>query len=174
MVFSSLSSASAEKDVSMEIGQKMNVNNVIVTKFDDGRIKGIEKPEKLTKVQREEILKLMWFKEEDLKDIPESLQNEILLDGGFKVDVEKEDMLHVYTDLNGVDHVVTKENAREIEKIKNRDYKKITSNKGQVTASDTTIGTRIEGDFTGNGIITYIGKTSKGLEYIYKYRTKFK
>jgi hypothetical protein len=155
-----------------EVGFKIvNVAHVPVTLYDDGRIKGIENPSELSKEQRKEILKLMRFTEEEIGGLPEDLQIELLKDGGVKVDSVMENMLHVYTDLDGVDHIVTEENTQEIEQIKARDYKRAT--KGRVKISSTTLNSYSDGKFTGEGIIVYLGTTADGLEYIYDYKTKF-
>lgn len=162
------------KDGEEKISSKeVQIGDLDVTVYEDGRVKGLGKSKKLSNKNRKQVLKLMRFTEEEIDSLPEELQNELVSEGGVKVDSKVEDFVHIYTDLDGNDHEVTEENKKEIEKIKKRDYKKIQemSAKGKVIAAGTDLGSETDGDFTGTGHIIYRG--IEGNEYGYMYYTKF-
>ncbi|NBI28254.1 hypothetical protein [Chengkuizengella marina] len=71
--------------------EKVKVGKTEVVVYDDGRVKAVKNPEKLTKKVRKKILKKMRFTEE-INNLSENLQNEILIDDGVKVDVYIKDM----------------------------------------------------------------------------------
>ncbi|MHA2854183.1 hypothetical protein ACXZ7E_09350 [Paenibacillus lautus] len=141
-------------------------SNFKVSLYNDGRIEAIENPEMLTNEQREEALKIMKFTDEEIQSFPEELQNDLLADGGVKVDLNTE-MVRVYTDLSGVDHVVTPENEEEIEKIRMADYRTVYGENNKIVP----YGSHREGSFTGSAILTYLGSDS--VVFKYKYRTTF-
>lgn len=162
--------AHAEEVNDIKISKKVNVDNLPVTIYEDGRVKKIDNPETLTDKQREKVLKLMRFTDEDIESFPETLENDLIADGGIKIELTEEDAEHIYTDLSGVDHVVTEENESEIAALKERDilkYKKSTGKAGSVS----TLGGWTEGTFSGKGVLTYLGATT--YEYKYKFRTTF-
>lgn len=163
-----------EKEI--QVSEVINLKNVNVTIFEDGRVKPIDNPESLTKEERVSIMKLMNFSEDEIESLPERLINDILNDGGVKVEVNEEDFVHVYTDILGNDHIITSENQDEVNKIKERDLQFIDNkyklNKDLVSTFTTTLKTVKDDIFTGSGILTYVGiKNNK--EYEYLYRTTF-
>jgi len=174
-------SAKENTDISNEIGARtMQVENVEVTIFDDGRIKGLnkEKVKQLSKKQKTKILKTMRFTDEEITRLPEDLQDYLVSEGGVKVDTVKGEMTHVYVDLEGNSHVVTEENEDEINQIKQKDLATIEIIAPELeldTDKVNTLGTNPfrEGNFFGDGQAIYMGKTSNGLELEYQYITGF-
>lgn len=164
------------KDVN-EIGsKKIKVADLVITKYHDGRIKGIENPGKLSKEQKKEVLKLMKFSDEEIDEFPEEFQNTLIQSGGVNVGLETETE-HIYTDLNGTDHVITESNIEEINKIKQSDfdtiYKNNKTNKNRVTPRSTVLKRIDNGIFHGKGSLLYKGLSSTGKEYVYEYTTRF-
>ncbi|WNQ10199.1 hypothetical protein MJA45_21625 [Paenibacillus aurantius] len=151
----------------------VNVSDVSITLLSDGRIKGLDKPEKLSKTQKAEILKVIRFTEDDVAQIPDELQNQLLKEGGVKVETTASDLIHTYTDLNGQDHIVTDNNQEEIDAIKANDMKTLAAQSGEITTFETGLGSVQEGSFSARGYVTYLGKSSNGIEYNYSYKTMF-
>ncbi|WP_342558050.1 hypothetical protein [Metasolibacillus sp. FSL K6-0083] len=154
------------------VSKIVKLKNESISIFEDGRIKPINNPESLTKEERTSILKLMKFSDVEIESFPEELVNELLTDGGVEVEVTQEDFVHIYTDLQGNDYIVTPETMDAVDKIKLRDAQIIAS-KINLNSGVSTFAMEIEqhGNFTGQGILTYVGKKSNNLEYEYKYRT---
>lgn len=154
------------------VSEIVKLNNVNVSIFEDGRIEPINDPESLTKEEQTSILKLMKFSDNEIESFPEELINDLLADGGVKVEVTQEDFSHIYTDLQGNDHIVTPETIDEVNEIKLRDSlfiaNKFNLNSGVSTFAMDKV---VDGNFTGKGVLTYVGTTSNGKEYEYKYRT---
>lgn len=68
-----------------------------VKQFSDGRIQGIKNPKALSAMQKKKLLKLMRFTDEEIESYPTYFQDELLQDGGVKIDLETTE-LHIYTD----------------------------------------------------------------------------
>ncbi|WP_421617374.1 hypothetical protein ACAF76_000760 [Brevibacillus sp. TJ4] len=120
----------------------------------------------------------MGFSEKEIDTLPEGMQEELLAEGGVKVDSEVEYEPTIYTDLDGVQHIVTEKNKEKIKKIAKKDFEKLQEMglvnedvAGDVTIAGTDLGDYEEGDFTGWGYIVYHG--TKDDEYEYSYYTKF-
>lgn len=165
-----------KKNIKEEKIRNITVEGMIASVYNDGRVKGINNPESLNEKQKKELLKLMRFTDEEINEFPDELKNDFLHKGGLKVEVEIEDLEHVYTDLDGVDHVVTAENKKEIEEIKKRDFARInvTKNKSENEVSriqDVEFPEFNDDKFTMKGFLTYNGLTSNQQEYKYTYRT---
>lgn len=154
------------------VSEIVKFKNVNVSIFEDGRIKPINNPESLTKEEQTSVLKLMKFSDNEIESFSEELINDILADGGVKVEVKQEDFVHIYTDLQGNDHIVTPETLDEVNEIKSRDLLFI-SNKLNLNSGVSPFAMEKvqDGNFTGQGILTYIGKTSNNTEFEYLYRT---
>ena len=132
------------------VSKIVKLKNESISIFEDGRIKPINNPESLTKEERTSILKLMKFSDVEIESFPEELVNELLTDGGVKVEVTQEDFVHIYTDLQGNDHIVTPETMDVVDKIKLRDAQIIAS-KINLNSGVSTFAMEIEqhGNFTG-------------------------
>ncbi|MGZ0051585.1 hypothetical protein [Brevibacillus gelatini] len=61
---------------------------------------------------RKKTLKIMVFSEK-IDTLPEEMQEELIADGGVKVDSEVEYEPTFYTDLDGVEHIVTEKNKEK-------------------------------------------------------------
>lgn len=155
-----------------KVSKIVKLKNVNVSILEDGRIKPINNPESLTKEERTATMKLMKFSDDEIKSFPDGLINEILADGGVKVELTQEDFRHTYTDLQGNDHIVTPETMDEVNEIKLKDSQLVAKKSKFDSGVDTLAMEKItDGVFTGQGILTYLGKTSNGLEFEYNYRT---
>ncbi|EST55709.1 hypothetical protein T458_07285 [Brevibacillus panacihumi W25] len=55
----------------------------------------------------------MGFSEKEIDTLPEEMQEELLAEGGVKVDSEVEYEPTIYTDLDGVQHVVNEKKQRK-------------------------------------------------------------
>lgn len=163
------------KEITVDTNKVSNIvklKNLNVSILEDGRIEPINNPESLTKEERTSVMKLMKFTDAEIESYPEELINDLLADGGVKVELTQEDFVHIYTDLQGIDHIVTSETMDEVNEIKQRDayfiVNKFNLNSGVNTFA---MGGKTEGTFTGKGILTYLGKTSNNTEHEYLYRT---
>lgn len=155
-----------------KVSKIVKLQNVNVSIFEDGRIKPINNPESLTKEERTAAMKLMKFSDDEIKSFPEGLINELLADGGVKVELTQESFRHIYTDSQGNDHIVTPETMDEVNEIKLKDFQLIAKNNNLNSGIGTFFMDKVtDGIFTGEGILTYLGKTSNGLEFEYNYRT---
>ena len=154
------------------VSEIVKLENVDISIFEDGRIKPINNPESLTREERTTALKLMEFSDDEIASFPEVLINDLLAEGGVKVELTKEDEVHIYTDLQGNDHIVTPETINQVNEIKKLDYL-IIANKYNLNSgvSPFAMGQQKDGNFTGKGVLTYIGTSSTGKEYEYNYRT---
>lgn len=154
------------------VSKIVNLENVDISIFEDGRIKPINNPESLTKEEKTTALELMKFSDDEIESFPEELINELLADGGVKVELTQEDEVHIYTDLQGNDHIVTPATVNQVNEIKQADSLFI-ANRYKLNSGVSTfaMGEVKEGTFTGKGVLTYIGTTSNGKEYEYNYRT---
>jgi len=176
--------AAASKDFK-EIEEAVNfdmvkVGDLDVRVYEDGRVKGLgkSKSEKVPKNDRKKILKIMGFSEKEIDTLPEEMQEELIADGGVKVDSEVEYEPTFYTDLDGVEHIVTEKNKEKIQKIARKDFERLQENElvnkeitGDVKIAGTDLGDYKEGDFKGWGYIVYHGIEDG--EYEYSYYTKF-
>lgn len=163
LMFSGAMSVNAQGQNDPNGSKKVTVSNVSLTVYNDGRVQGISTPEKMTEKQKHDVLKLMRFTDEEISSYPDELENDLLKDGGIKIELQQEDYTHTYTDENGVDHIVTPENEAEV----NLARQKAQGDSGLIT----TFGSHTEDIFTGTGVLTYLGKTTT--EFKYKYRTTF-
>lgn len=127
--------------------------NEVVSILNDGRISGIKQPEKLSEENRHQLLKLLNFTDEDIASYPDTLQYDLLRDGGRKVN----------TNISNVQHFVSRNGVVELVD----DVEAAPS--GGFTIMG--MGSLTSGNFTGTGLLTYVGTTTT--EYEYKYRTKF-
>ncbi|AYB46252.1 hypothetical protein [Paenibacillus lautus] len=157
--------ASNDQLSAIEPKNEIKVNNFSVFKYQDGRIQGIDAPEKLTDPQKTNILKLMNFNEQEIEKMDTQFKDLLLKDGGIKVDTVTTDKVHIYTDLNGKDHIVTDKNREEINKLRQEELKK---SNGEVSPLGVN-----DGIYSGYGTSVYKGKTSNGVEYIYTYHNRF-
>lgn len=153
-----------------KVSKVVKLKNVNVSILEDGRIKAINNPESLTKEERTVAMKLMKFSDAEIESYSDLLINDILADGGVKVELTQEEYTHIYTDSKGKDHIVTPENMEQINEIKKKDLQVYNLNSGIGTLD---MGGKTDGAFTGKGVATYLGKTSNGQEFQYKYRTTF-
>ncbi|NRR23289.1 hypothetical protein [Brevibacillus sp. MS2.2] len=155
-----------------EIGFKsIKIENLEVTVFDDGRVKGIEYSEELSRKDRRRILELMHFTEQEINRMPEGLQEDVIRLGGVKVDTTIEDFVHIYTDLEGNDHIVTDENNDEVDKIRQKDLEIIAQQSGkELTITPSAVR---DGKFYGSSMAVYMGKSRNGRELEYHYLTEF-
>lgn len=157
-----------------KVAKVVKLQNVNVSILDDGRIKPINNPESLTKEERTSAMKLMKFSNAEIETFSVSLMNDILAEGGVKVELTQEDYTQTYTDLQGNDHIVTPETMEQVNEIKQKDTEFIAKKYNLNSGIDTLAMEKVtDGAFTGQGILTYIGKTSNGREYEYNYRTAF-
>ncbi|MGE7274864.1 hypothetical protein [Brevibacillus panacihumi] len=166
-----------EEEVSFDM---VKVGDLDVTVYEDGRVKGLgkSKSQRISKNERKKILKIMGFSEKEIDTLPEEMQEELLAEGGVKVDSEVEYEPTIYTDLDGVQHVVNEKNKEKIKKIAKKDFEKLQEMglvnedvTGDVTIAGTEIGDYEDGDFRGWGYIIYHGIEDS--EYEYSYYTKF-
>jgi len=155
------------------IARKVVVESLEVPVFKDGRIEGIEKPENLSKIQKEKLLKVLNFSDAEILSFPDSFVNTLLKEGGVKVELTKKDVRRVYTDLKGVDHEYTPDTEEEIKLIKIQDQALIQQKLTDEGAGPvvTPYGYYLEGSFFGNGVLTKVGQDEHS--FIYKYRTTF-
>ncbi|MGE7271712.1 hypothetical protein ACQKK5_09670 [Brevibacillus panacihumi] len=164
-------SNSAKEELSTK---KVMIDNVQVNVFDDGRIEGIKKPENLSMKQRKNILNLMNFTDDEIKQMPDDLQFEFISKGGVKVDTKIEDYVHIYTDLDGNDHIVTEENKKEIAQLRKNDLEKVATKLGlKAYPTDYSDEEVVDDIFWGYGYVILDGKTSNGVSYKYRYYTRF-
>jgi hypothetical protein len=143
--------------------------DLTIKKYSDGRIEGISNPASLNEEQKEEFLNSMLFTDEEIEKMPEEMKDEIIAEGGVKVDIEEEEMLEKYQDLNGVVHEVTDENRDEINALKEADLKKINADK----IGTMSMGTVKDGAFNGASALVYIGKTANAKEFKYSFKTTY-
>jgi len=85
LLFSSFFSSNVKAQSQVEALKTFTLNNVSVQQFEDGYIKGITAPQELSVDQKDAILKLLNFTDEDIIDLPDSLKNQLLKEGGVKV-----------------------------------------------------------------------------------------
>ncbi|MFD3271947.1 hypothetical protein ACE3MS_17795 [Paenibacillus dendritiformis] len=169
-VFFSTSGIKVEATSNNDVFTTVDLNNVSVQQSNEGYIKGLDNPELLLGEQKNQILRLLRFTDDEIINMSDSLKNELLKEGGVKVDVNISKMKHIYTDLNGTDHVITEENKEAVSVIRMNDMKKIGLD--EITTYD--MGSVRDGIFSGGAMITYLGKTSSGKEFKYIYRTIFR
>lgn len=141
---------------------------VTASKFSDGRVEGMD-PSSLDESQKDEVLRLMNFSEEEVNNFPEELVNKLITTGGVKVTTTQSNLEQTYTSLAGVDYVITEENKDEVNKIKEEDKNTLSNN----LISTLSMGSKQDGTWSGYGALFFSGKTSNGLEYNYSYLTYF-
>jgi hypothetical protein len=100
--------------------RKVKVDDIEITIFEDGRIAPVEKAKGLKESTLDKILSHMRFNNEEILGTPKEMKEDLVQNGGKKVGSPILDFTSVYTDLEGVDHLVTDQNEEEInEKIDN-------------------------------------------------------
>ncbi|RCX18054.1 hypothetical protein DFP94_1075 [Fontibacillus phaseoli] len=146
-------------------------NGLTIEKFSDGRVKGIENAKSLNELQKKEILKQMKFTTEEIEKLPSTLINEIISEGGVKVQLEQKNYKHIYTSLDGMDYIVTDETKELVDKVKAADAVKL--GLGSNLIGTLEMGGHSEGIFSGYGTLIFNGKTSNNQEYKYSFVTNF-
>jgi|GEM_PF-3712910 hypothetical protein len=171
LIFSGAISVNAQEqtelNVSKNVGKQVTLSSVPLTVYNDGRVAGINSPENMSQQQKHDVLKLMRFTDEEIAAFPDDLENDLLKDGGIKIELNQYDYTHTYTDENGIDHIVTPENEAEVNLARQKAAGELALKSGGITP----YGSVNEDIFTGTGVLTYLGETST--EFKYKYRTTF-
>lgn len=163
----------AEDNTENEVKTKIKIDDQLtVNKLKDGRIEGLKNAGQLKKEQRLAVLSQMKFTENEIKTMSVDLQQNIIANGGVKVESNQTDFKEVYTDLRGKDHVITEENREKIQKLIEKDLSEFKSKtKGNV--STLAMGSAADGIWYGMSYIVYNGINSYNTEYMYDYYTSY-
>lgn len=150
---------------------KMKVSSgITIEKYSDGRVKGFESVKNLNELQKTDILKEMKFTTEEIEKFPSTIVDQIISEGGVKVQLDQKNLKHIYTSLDGTDYIVNEETKDIVAKIKEADMEKL---KGSSSVGTLAMGDHSEGIFYGYGNLIYHGKVNNNLEYKYSYVTNF-
>ncbi|WP_211750275.1 hypothetical protein [Paenibacillus sp. Marseille-Q4541] len=172
------------KTSAAEISTKeIMVGDYTIQQYADGRIKGISNPEILDNNQKIEGLKLIGYSDDEIKDLSPSMMDEILEQGGIRVDENYTNVQVSYTTLDGAEYPVNERTKEKVKKLMVEDYK--TTNLPFTRAVDQLLEEELisalnASDGTSDnrmkiwGTVTYIGTTANGKEYKYSLKNNFR
>ncbi|WP_156926606.1 hypothetical protein [Cohnella panacarvi] len=152
-----------EKDPNV-VFKSEKFGSTVVSFLNDGRIKGVPHPEKLSKEDRKKILKQLNFKDKDIEEYPDDFEFVLLQEGGRKVEVTVGDYQHTVTHEDGTTEIINDSLVASTPTTEG-----LPKSNGEVNV--LSMGTASDGKWSGAGVLTYLGTTTT--EYKYKYRTTF-
>ncbi|OKP70605.1 hypothetical protein A3842_24495 [Paenibacillus sp. P3E] len=171
--FANAASTSGQISDSDILVQTLKVKDLLVEKYSDGRLMGNENAKNLNENQKDTFLNAMGFTEDEISYFSDATKDEIIIQGGKKVNSTQTDYKNIFTSKEGDDYLVTPENKEEINMMRTKD---LTLNSELAGFSATTLDSSEvwDGIFHGSGTVVYIGKTANAMEYKYTYRTNFR
>ncbi len=127
----------------------------------------------LKEVTINKILGHMNFKNDELSKLSYELKEEIVSNGGRKVDSTVSDFVSVYTNPKGKDYLITEDNKEKIDKIIEKDIAKYYNSKNMKSDVSTNAESSkvYDGIWTGYSTIIYNG--INGSEYEYYFYSNF-
>ncbi|WP_454189843.1 hypothetical protein [Paenibacillus sp. Marseille-Q7038] len=170
----------------------VDVEGYQLTQYADGRVEGVNEPRDLSEEQKNEILKVIGYSDAEIASLSPSLKNELVIQGGVRVDSNITEVNVSYTDLEGTKYSVNENTVDTVTDAISEDLKKFNLPVGEEAKAaleefvvdsiqDPMITPRnINSDGTDDnnfkiwGTVTYLGKTQSGVEFKHSIRNNFR
>jgi len=139
-----------------------------VPKDNNGLVKPVNNPEKLSVKQLNKRLLAMGYTENEIEGMSDFIKRQIVQVGGKKANMTAEPIEQYYTSLNGVKYKITDENKTEIENIKQKDRIELGIVKEEPTFSTFDFSNGASEDiWSATTYVTMTGQTSTEYEYTF-------
>jgi len=159
----------AEKNVTLanydeKIVEVMDLGDVIIEVLEDGRINPVKEVQNLDEKKINKVLRKMGYLDQELEKMNMELKREIAYYGGKKVKLKLEKKTHNFHDGNGNIYTDLPYAYSELDGI---------SLSNSLNNDVGTLGV-VDGSFTGDSYVSYLGKTTNGVEFRYRYFQTYK
>jgi len=150
-------------------------SSLTITVSQDGRVLPVTNAKNLTEKQLDVVLTKMKVENNTIDILPLEMKKQIISRGGVSIPLNTE-MRQYYNSADGKKHLITEENKKEIELIKQKDVNAVEKmsaiGMGDKGISALGMGSDGSGSFFGSSLLMFLGGPNS-VEYEYEYYNYF-